>query len=486
MSKRVLFIDDELDEWLNALDEELREYGFEVTGEEDPSMALDVIDRDAPDVVLLDILFNGRNLGRRTLGEIKARHPELPVMMITSTMDKEEYRSEDYVLADYRYAKLALVDGDFSDLARQLDRLIAEREQKKGGMDDEDGDDAGLSRYGFIVGRTPAMKSLVRIVQKVADQDITVLVTGESGVGKELLAKAMHNLSTRNPNPFSTIVCAAMPKNLLESELFGHEKGAFSGAHTTKKGKFELAGAGTIFLDEIAELFLDTQVKLLRFLQERTFDRVGGNETLTSGARIIAATNRDLEKMIREGSFREDLYFRINVVALRVPPLRERKEDIPAFFRHFVNKINDVSSRKILPILREDVRKRLTEHDWPGNVRELENSIRRAAALADENILQVDNFSIQAERKEGGRGVYLDLNEIVERIYRGELSWKNLKDQFAARGSMRRDILRALVHREMRGRNRRPSSEELAGLLSVSPGNMRRILSECGIKLTQI
>ena len=481
MAKRVLFIDDELECWQNALAEELGIFGFQILGQENPSDVLKLIDSYKPDVVLLDILFPNGYLGKPTLEKIKKKHPDLPVMMITSTLDKSEYKAEDYALADYRYAKAALADGDYSDLAAQLDKLI---ERAKGNILSQE-DETGMSSFGFIVGKTRAMREVAETVSKVAGQEHTVLVTGESGTGKELIARSIHMASKRREYKFTTIVCAALPKDLLESELFGHEKGAFTGAVAQRQGKFQIAGDGTIFLDEIGEMPLDTQVKLLRFLQDRNFERVGGNTTLTSNARIIAATNQEPKELIMEGRFREDLYYRLNVVYIQMPALRDRKEDIPLFFEHFVKKANKISKR-ILPILRDDLKALMTSYDWPGNIREFENLINRAVALADENILQKSNFPDLFHDYAGGLNMPFDISSIVDRVYQGELTWTVLSKEFGARGVMRKELLEHTVNQWLDRHQHHPSSEDLARLLSVSPGNMRRILSECGIKLRKI
>ena len=288
--------------------------------------------------------------------------------MITSTMDKSEYKSEDYASADYRYSKEALREGDFSDLAGHLDRLIKEA----GAREETPAEDTGLGAFGFIVGKTQAMRIAAEIAERVAPQEHTVLITGESGTGKELIARFIHKKSGRDGKKFVAVVCAALARELLESELFGHEKGAFTGAVSQKKGKFELAGNGTIFLDEIGDMPLETQVKLLRFLQEREFERVGGTEVLQSNARIIAASNQDLKRLISKRIFRQDLYFRLNVIEIQVSPLRERREDIPIFFEHFVKKANAKSGKSVLPNLRDDLKERLFSYSWPGNIREFE------------------------------------------------------------------------------------------------------------------
>ena len=479
-SKKILFIDDQLEDWQSFLRGGLQEFGFELIGLEDPGKTLSMIDTYQPDVVLLDILFPQGNLGKPTLEKIKKKHPNLPVMMITSTMDKTEYRPEDYELADYRYAKVALSDGDCSDLAEQLDRVIAAAARKQS-QDDNTGD---LEKYGFIVGETLAMKNVLRTIKMVADQDHTVLITGESGTGKGIAAASLHKLSNRREGPFITIVCASLPGDLLESELFGHEEGAFTGAISRKLGKFETAGDGTIFLDEIGEIALDTQVKLLRFLQDRQFERLGGNKVITSKARIIAATNRDLEAMVREGKFREDLYYRLSVVLVHLPPLRERKKDMQQFFELFISKANKLSDKKILPILREDVKDLLSKYPWPGNIRELEHMIYQAVALADGNILQVNNFSRLLDGNRNQSGLPTDIDAIVNNIFLGKTNWEDLKTEFGAQGEMRKAILLQTVHCWLEKHRKRPNYKDLAGLLNVSDGNMRRILSEYKIKLT--
>lgn len=482
MSKRILFIDDQIQDWENILKIGLEPFGFEIKGEEDPDKALKQIESFKPDIVLLDILFGDQLLGKTILEKIKRKYSDLPVMMLTQTMEASDYRSEDYILADFRYAKSALADGDFNDLAIQLDRLIERSKRKR--LEKEDV--TGLERFGFIVGQTKAMKEIAEIVEKIADQDQTVFITGEPGTGKELVAKSIHRLSSRRDKDFVTVVCAALPKELLESELFGHEKGAFTGAISQRKGKFEVAGEGTIFLDEIGEIPLDTQVKLLRFLQEKQFERVGGNLTLTSKARIIAATNQDPKELIKKGKFREDLYYRLNVVTINIPPLRERKEDIPLFFEYFVKKISKETKKKISIYLREDVKKMLMDYSWPGNIREMENVIRRAIALADENILQVINFSELNEKETSESKLSSNITEIVDRIYKKEITWADICKEFGAQGLIRKKVLLKAIDRWLKEKNKRPSSEELAELIRVSPNNMRRILSEADIKLTKL
>ena len=482
MAKRILFIDDQIDLWGNAFREELGLYDFDIHCEEDPSKTLRLISSYKPQVVLLDILFPEGPLGKPTLKKIKKNYPHLPVMMITSTMDKSEYKSEDYALADYRYSKDALATGNFSDLAAQLNRLIERAKEKE----QEEEDETGLARFGFIVGKSKAMHEVAEMIEKVTDQNHTVLITGESGTGKELVARSIHVKSKRRDRNLVTIVCAALSRDLLESELFGHEKGAFTGAVSQKKGKFEIAGDGTIFLDEIGEMPIDTQVKLLRFLQEGEFERVGGTEVLRSNARIIAATNQNLQDLAAKREFREDLFFRLNVLTIHMPPLRERKGDIPLFFKHFVEKANDLSRKNVLPILRDDAKEHFTRYAWPGNIRQFENVINRAVAISDENILQVSNFSELIENHVEHPDFSSEVPGIVDRIYNEELTWQELKGEFGAKGKMRKEIIAAIIERWMEKNPRRPTSKNLADLLFTSDNNIRRVLKQCGLKLTEI
>ena len=233
-----------------------------------------------------------------------------------------------------------------------------------------------------MIGKSPQIKKLLRLIQKVAASDSTVLITGESGTGKELVAREIHRLSPRCSAPFVPINCGAIPKELLESELFGYEKGAFTGANRSKPGRFEIAHKGTIFLDEIGDMDPDLQVKVLRVLQERSFERVGGIKEVHIDVRIIAATNRDLENAVREGNFRQDLYYRLNVIPVKVPPLRERQEDIPLLVEHFMARFAKRCSRNQLKIDREAM-DALLAYNWPGNVRELENIIERLLVLTE-------------------------------------------------------------------------------------------------------
>lgn len=248
-----------------------------------------------------------------------------------------------------------------------------------------------IDQFDYIVGKSPAMQEVFSLIEKVADADSTVLITGESGTGKELIAHAIHRMSNRNDKPFVPVNCAAIPEELLESELFGHEKGAFTHAIRTRIGRFELADQGTLFLDEVGEMSPNIQVKLLRVLQERRFERVGGTKTIGVDIRVIAATNVVLEDAVKAGKFREDLYYRLNVIPIHVPPLRERRSDIPILIDHFLKKIC-ASKRPCIKGMEEDAKRYMMAYNWPGNVRELENMIERLVILANGPIIKVSDL----------------------------------------------------------------------------------------------
>jgi two-component system response regulator AtoC len=249
-----------------------------------------------------------------------------------------------------------------------------------------------------IVGSSKPMLEVFKLIGKVASSDATVLITGESGTGKELVAEALHKASKRNPHPLVKVSCAALPETLLETELFGHEKGSFTGAMTMRKGRFETANKGTIFLDEIGEMTLATQTKLLRILQEREFERIGSNVPIKIDIRVITATNRNLAEEVDKGRFREDLYYRLNVIHIDMPPLRDRKEDIPLLVEHFLVKYRHAPG-EIPTTISEDALNRLVEYDWPGNVRELENAIERAVVLSRGNPITADHLPFSNSRE---------------------------------------------------------------------------------------
>jgi two-component system response regulator AtoC len=384
---RILVVDDEtvvresLKDWLMEDDYEV---GLAASGEDAVSMAQE----KSWDVILLDLKMPGMD-GLETLKRIKKMTPEAEVLMMTA-------------FATIDTAVQAMKEGAFDYLVKPFDPDEIEMHIKKIVEHKELVLENILLRqkleekyqYDEIIGKSGAMQEVFELITRIAPTDSTVLITGESGTGKELIAQAIHGNSTRCYMPFIAVSCGALPDSLLESELFGYEKGAFTGADHTKKGRFEMADKGTIFLDEIGDISLKTQVDLLRVLQQKEFRRLGGEEVIKVDVRILAATNRDIQKAIRENRFREDLFYRLNVISIHVPPLRQRKEDIPLLVETFIR-------RYCLEMNKEEVKiaptalKLLLDYDWPGNVRELENVIERALVIgqgkeiaADECILR--------------------------------------------------------------------------------------------------
>ena len=379
---KLLFVDDD-EKILKQLRWAL-EPDYQVLTSSIEDEALSLFERERPPVVTLDLSLNPHNPadlgGMRLLEQILSDEPMTRVIVITGNEDDQNaLRTVRLGAFDY-YAKPVKLDELKIMIQRafhiyNLQRRVHQNEQTTG-----DG------FYG-MVGRSTCMKHIFRFIERVSVSDISVLICGESGTGKEVVAQAIHAQSQRKNNPFVVVNCGAIPDNLLESELFGHEKGAFTGAHAQKRGKFELAHTGTLFLDEIGELALSLQVKLLRFLQDRRIERVGGTQPMEVDVRIIAATNRDLKRDMENHLFREDLYYRLKVVPLEMPPLRERKEDIIPLAQHFLKKFCK-EHRKPPITLSPEAEGALLMHPWPGNVRELENLISRSVVLSPRTVLK--------------------------------------------------------------------------------------------------
>jgi DNA-binding NtrC family response regulator len=375
MNARILLVEDEKAIQL-ALSGLLRREGYEVevVGTGDDAIASL---RDAAfDLVLTDLALGRGASGMDVLRTAKELRPETVVVMITAygservAVEAMKGGAEDYVPKPFDNDEIRLV------VRRALERTRLQRENRL--LLEQ-----VRRQFGFekLIGTGPAMRRIFETLQKVAETDLTVLVRGESGTGKELVAQALHERSQRGNRPFVAVNCAAISRELVESELFGHEKGAFTGADARRQGRFEAADGGTIFLDEIGDMAAETQAKVLRVLQERRFERVGGNAPLSVDVRVIAATHRNLEEEVKAGRFREDLYYRLNVVEVALPPLRERREDIPALALHFLEEVTERLGRDKKRIA-EDAMATLVRHGWPGNVRELQNVIERAAVLA--------------------------------------------------------------------------------------------------------
>jgi DNA-binding NtrC family response regulator len=367
----ILVVDDDPD-IREVLADRLESLGYRVVTAANGMEGLEALERENPRLVLLDIEMPGMN-GLEMLGEIRKREQDTPVIMITAygtierAVEAMKEGAYDFIPKPFEPDHVAII------VAKALEREALKREVE---VLAEQVDD----RHHMVVGQSVLITRAVELAKKVAASRSTVLLLGESGTGKEIFARAIHNWSDRRNQPFIAINCVGLSKELLESELFGHERGAFTGALQLKKGKMELAHGGTVFLDEVGDISAELQTKLLRFLQEREFERVGGTKPISVDVRIVAATNRDLNAAIRDGQFREDLYYRLNVIALTLPPLRERKEDIPGLANYFLGRFASETKKNFARIT-EEALKKLAAYEWPGNVRELANVIESAVVL---------------------------------------------------------------------------------------------------------
>jgi nitrogen regulation protein NR(I) len=365
-SKRVLIADDEIN-IRRVLEAILKRDGYDVVTAANGLEALAGMSRGVH-TVITDLKMPGLD-GMGLLRRLSSEYPDVPVVMITAHGSVEN-AVEAVKLGAFDYIEKPF---DQEQIRQVVDKALKTHAFSRRDARAEESAEKGRFR---LVGDSPAIRSVYAVIEKVADTPSTVLITGESGTGKELIARALHEYSSRHAGPFIKINCAAIPKTLMESELFGYEKGAFTGAVGSKPGRFELANDGTLFLDEIGEIPVEMQVKLLRVLQESEFERVGGIKTLKVDVRLVAATNRDLHAEVAAGAFREDLYYRLNVVPIHLPPLRERRQDIPLLVDHFIAKFNGRLKKQFTGI-DPDAVERLVSYNWPGNIRELENVIER-------------------------------------------------------------------------------------------------------------
>src|SRR5213596_667372 len=374
--KTILVVDDEKPQ-RDILQEILTTAGYDVTSAASGEAALKFAKERRFDLALTDLKMTGMN-GIELLQHLLALDSSIIVILLTAhgsiESAKEALRSGAFDYLEKPYDKKALLE----TINRALDRLNA--------IDTE------------IISASPEMETVKKMILKVARSNSTVLIRGESGTGKELIARAIHNQSPRNSDMFQAVNCAAINENLLESELFGHEKGSFTGAHAEKKGLFEVADRGTLFLDEIAELDISMQAKLLRALQEREIRRVGGTRALKIDVRVVAATNRDLRAMVADGRFRDDLYYRLNVLSVDVPPLRDRRDDITVLIDYFLKKHTRNTSRLVRGLTAE-TRKLMVDYSWPGNVRQLESAIERAILLCEGDEISVDDLPLEVRQE---------------------------------------------------------------------------------------
>ena len=395
--RKVLIADDEANmRWV--LERALSKAGYDVETAVDGQLALDRALVERPDLVLLDLKMPKID-GLSLLKTLKEHYPDLMIVMMTAhgstatAVEAMKAGAHDYLMKPFDIEELLITVSK----AFEVERLREQVDYLKGEVQSD-----GWQ----LVGSSHVMQEVKHLVERVALTPATVLIQGESGTGKELVAQAIHALSPRVNGPFIRVNCAALTETLLESELFGHEKGAFTGAHARKMGRFELADGGTLFLDEIGELSFNVQAKLLRVLQERTFERVGGEKSIKVDVRIIAATNRDLLKEAQEGRFREDLYYRLSVFPISIPPLRERREDISELVESFLKKLRAYGQSKTLG---PGVITQLMAYDWPGNVRELENMVERMVIISQGAVIRAEGLPVFniSSKKEKGHGIFV-------------------------------------------------------------------------------
>ncbi len=384
MKNTILVVDDEPNYRL-ILSEIMLEEGFEVFIADSGENALKIVTEGEPlDLIITDMRMDGMD-GMELLKTVKEINPDLPIIMITAFGEVEmavaamQAGAYNYLTKPFNNEELLIT------IRNAVEHYSLHKENLRLR-------DTVQTRYRFanMIGKNKKMQQLYSLITKIAPTPSSVMITGESGTGKELVARAIHFNSPRKDKALISLNCAGLPEQLLESELFGHEKGSFTGATSQRKGRFEIADQGTFFLDEVGEMPLALQAKLLRVIQERTFERVGGNETLKVDVRIVAATNRDLKEEVGKGNFREDLYYRLNVLHLHLPPLRERKDDIPMLVDHFLAKFAKQLDDQCLQITAKALRY-LTRQTWEGNIRELENTIERAAILCSESCIDLDD-----------------------------------------------------------------------------------------------
>lgn len=397
MEKILVVEDDKISR--RIIREILSRSGYEVFEAEDGAQGLESFKANKPDLVLTDYQMPVMN-GLRVLSEIRNLQPAVPVIMLTGFGDialiikSIQLGAFDFLEKPINTPQLKEV------VASALNSVISSKKHDQVLTE-------GISidkkiQENILIGRSPQIKDIFKNIGRVSLNKVNILIEGESGTGKELIARLIHYSGITRDKPLVVVNCSALTETLLESELFGHEKGSFTGSLKTKKGKFELAEDGTIFLDEISEISPNTQVKLLRVIQELEFERVGGETTLPMQARIIAATNKKLEKLIEEGKFREDLYYRLKVFTVQLPPLRERREDIKDLTIHFLTKLNKRFNKNVTKI-GDGVIEMLQHHTWPGNVRELENTIMQAIVMSKNDVLEVENIKINQRATEGSQ-----------------------------------------------------------------------------------
>jgi two-component system response regulator PilR (NtrC family) len=474
MPSKVLFLDDRWKEeqWKESFDSWLPE-GVEAVYEEHGFLAVQRL-AENPDVKLmfLDLQFEGQpEQGEQVLEKVKEHYPDLPVVILTSVNDAQLALKlvHDEKRAYYYFFK----DGiDPDQITKLIENAIEKYELKAETIRKTDA--------GVIIGESQSLKETLRLTERASQVDSNVLITGETGTGKELIARAIHQNSRRKEKPCVIINCGAIPEELVESELFGHVKGAFTGAHADKRGRFELANGGTLFLDEIAEMSTIMQAKLLRALQQKEFQRVGSEKVQRVDVRIIAATNKNLEEWIERGMFRDDLYYRLNVLRIHVQPLRDRRGDIPLLVNHFLQRLNnkfddakDISDEAV------DL---LKSYDWPGNIRQLENVLEKAVVNSMLDTIPVDDFAFLTSSVGAQGGEDELISKWVEDAVQGRTSWDDIRREFGATGDARKRVIEGILL-ALREQGKRPTGSELAQLLKTNRNYVNQIIRNLGLQL---
>jgi DNA-binding NtrC family response regulator len=393
--ENVLIVDDEkLIRW--SMRQKLESWNYQIAEAENLHEARSLVQRELPDLITLDMKLPDGS-GIDFLKQIKQSHAEIPIIVITA-----------FGVVDVAVQALKLGAYDFIEKPINFEKLensirnALETNRLKTQVAQTSKNNQNRFRLENIVGKSKALNEVLELIKRLARAGATtLLVQGESGTGKDLVSRALHYESSRRDNPFFALNCAAIPETLIETELFGYEKGAFTDAKTMKKGVFEMADGGTVFLDEISEMHINMQSKFLRVLEDQTFRRVGGTKDISVNVQVVASTNRNLEQSVREGKFREDLFYRLSVIPILIPPLRERKEDIPVLVDHFIQRYN-IQFRKNVKGISPDGLKLLMAYPWPGNIRELKNAVERAMILVDKDIIEVTQLPIRISEPSGG------------------------------------------------------------------------------------
>ena len=427
MAQKSILVADDDASIRSLLRQLLTDEGYSITEAATGTEVVAQVSESSPDLVIMDVRMPELD-GIEALPKVKSASPKTSVLIMTAfgssnaAIKAMELGAFDYITKPFELDKISHTVKrafDYQDLAQEVEVLRDEI--------------SSLVQTERIVGNSPPMQEVYKTVGKVAKADATVLITGESGTGKELVAEALHYNSNRRSGPMVKVSCAALPETLLEAELFGHEKGSFTGAMAMRKGRFELADKGTVFLDEIGEMSLATQTKLLRVLQERKIERLGSSLPIKVDIRVICATNKDLQKQVEQNKFRDDLYYRLNVINIHMPPLRDRKEDIPALVEHFLAK-HRYSATAQPAAISEEALKRLTEYEWPGNVRELENVVERAVVLSRGQIITSRELPfgehVDGEREDENEDVSAERSFFKKSVsqFEKDLIMKALKD----------------------------------------------------------